>query len=144
MPLPVEPDMPPPVEPVGAGSWPRDEQANAPIPPMIRMPRYRFMCFLPSDAKYLVVKVSDTGVGIALQDLGRRFREFEQLPHLGGVRPEGTGLGLALTKRLVELNGGKVEVQSAGQGVDVSRCTSPCARPTNRGPSAFTDIAVGM
>jgi PAS domain S-box-containing protein len=61
---------------------------------------------------YLVVKVADTGVGISREDLPRLFREFEQLPQPGGVRPEGTGLGLALTKRLVELHGGKVEVES--------------------------------
>ena len=57
-------------------------------------------------------EVSDTGVGIARDDLPRLFREFEQLPQPGGVRPEGTGLGLALSRRLVELHGGKVEVAS--------------------------------
>ena len=65
-----------------------------------------------ADAKHLVVFVADTGVGIAKEDLPRLFREFEQLPQPGGVRPEGTGLGLALTRRLVELHGGKVEVES--------------------------------
>jgi signal transduction histidine kinase len=62
--------------------------------------------------RHIVVKVSDTGVGIAREDLPRLFREFEQLPQPGGIRPEGTGLGLALTKRLVELHGGRVEVDS--------------------------------
>jgi PAS domain S-box-containing protein len=65
-----------------------------------------------ADAKHVVVLVSDTGVGIAKEDLPRLFREFEQLPQPGGVRPEGTGLGLALTRRLVELHGGKVAVES--------------------------------
>ncbi|HMF43186.1 MAG TPA: ATP-binding protein [Polyangia bacterium] len=65
-----------------------------------------------ADAKYLTLLVSDTGVGIAPEDLPRLFREFEQLPQPNGVRPEGTGLGLALTRRLVELHGGKVEVES--------------------------------
>ena len=65
-----------------------------------------------ADAKHLTLTVSDTGVGIAAEDLPRLFREFEQLPQPGGVRPEGTGLGLALTRRLVELHGGKVEVAS--------------------------------
>jgi PAS domain S-box-containing protein len=64
------------------------------------------------EANHLVVLVSDTGVGIARDDLPRLFREFEQLPQPGGVRPEGTGLGLALSRRLVELHGGKVEVTS--------------------------------
>ena len=46
---------------------------------------------------HLVVSVADTGVGIAREDLPRLFREFEQLPQPGGVRPEGTGLACALT-----------------------------------------------
>jgi signal transduction histidine kinase len=56
-------------------------------------------------------------VGISAENLPRLFREFEQIPQVGGVRPEGTGLGLALTKRLVELHGGAVQVESQlGQG----------------------------
>jgi PAS domain S-box-containing protein len=66
-----------------------------------------------ADDQHLIVTVSDTGVGIAHEDLPRLFREFEQLRQPGGVRPEGTGLGLALTRRLVELHGGRVEVESA-------------------------------
>jgi PAS domain S-box-containing protein len=65
-----------------------------------------------ADAKHVVVLVADTGVGIAKEDLPRLFREFEQLPQPNGARPEGTGLGLALTRRLVELHGGKVAVES--------------------------------
>ncbi len=65
-----------------------------------------------ADARSLVVSVSDTGIGIARGDLPRLFREFEQLPQPNGMRPEGTGLGLALTRRLVELHGGRVEVES--------------------------------
>jgi len=65
-----------------------------------------------ADGQHLVIMVADTGVGIAREDLPRLFREFEQLPQPGGIRPEGTGLGLALTRRLVELHGGKVEVVS--------------------------------
>jgi signal transduction histidine kinase len=54
------------------------------------------------------VEVEDTGMGIAPQDIGRLFQDFHQLD--GGLSKEiqGTGLGLALTKRLVEAQGGKV------------------------------------
>jgi signal transduction histidine kinase len=56
-------------------------------------------------------------VGISAENLPRLFHEFEQIPQARGVRPEGTGLGLALTKRLVALHGGEVSVESkVGQG----------------------------
>ncbi|GIX24011.1 MAG: hypothetical protein KatS3mg122_1242 [Caldimonas sp.] len=66
---------------------------------------------------WLKLSVSDTGIGIAPQDLGHLFEAFRQLD--GGLsrRYEGTGLGLALTRKLVELHGGRIEVQSTpGQG----------------------------
>jgi PAS domain S-box-containing protein len=61
-------------------------------------------------------RVTDTGMGIREEDLSRLFREFERIEHRG-PKPEGTGLGLALTKRLVELHGGTIQVESLiGQG----------------------------
>jgi two-component system, cell cycle sensor histidine kinase PleC len=60
----------------------------------------------------VAISVSDTGIGIAGKDMGRLFRAFEQLEQPGGVKPEGTGLGLALTKRLVEMHGGTINVAS--------------------------------
>lgn len=62
--------------------------------------------------------VADTGIGIRSEDLPRLFRDFEQLetPEMS-EKPEGTGLGLALTKRLVELHGGRIDVESRlGEG----------------------------
>jgi PAS domain S-box-containing protein len=69
---------------------------------------------LQVELQQAVVEVSctDTGTGIRAEDLPRLFREFEQLDHGSGDKPEGTGLGLALTKRLVELHGGRVTVSS--------------------------------
>jgi signal transduction histidine kinase len=70
-----------------------------------------------TEGERIAIEVADTGVGIAPENLSRLFREFEQIPQARGVRPEGTGLGLALTKRLVALHGGEVEVTSkVGQG----------------------------
>ena len=61
--------------------------------------------------------VQDTGIGIRREDLPRLFRDFEQLESGAARRYEGTGLGLALTKRFVELQGGTIEVESEyGQG----------------------------
>ena len=83
-------------------------------------------------------------MGIAREDLPRLFREFEQLPQPGGVRPEGTGLGLALTRRLVELHGGKVEVESElGKGSNFSVLLP--LRSSEESTSVRTgEMAVGM
>jgi signal transduction histidine kinase len=56
--------------------------------------------------------VKDTGIGIRQEDMGRLFREFEQLEGGASRRFEGTGLGLALTKKLVEYQGGSIGVES--------------------------------
>ena len=58
------------------------------------------------------IAVIDTGIGIAEADLGRLFGEFQQLPVGPGGKREGTGLGLALTKRFAALHGGGVAVES--------------------------------
>jgi PAS domain S-box-containing protein len=57
-------------------------------------------------------RVTDTGIGIKAEDLPRLFHEFEQLETGTARRYEGTGLGLALTKRLVEMHGGQISVES--------------------------------
>jgi PAS domain S-box-containing protein len=68
------------------------------------------------DGELICWRISDTGTGICEEDVARLFREFERLEH-SGPKPEGTGLGLALTKRLVELHGGTIHVESKpGQG----------------------------
>ena len=65
----------------------------------------------------LFMSVSDTGVGVPLEDQRRIFDEFEQLESGKAMTHSGTGLGLALTRRLAELHGGRVWVESEpGQG----------------------------
>jgi signal transduction histidine kinase/DNA-binding response OmpR family regulator len=64
----------------------------------------------------LVVEVSDTGPGVAAEDHQRIFDSFQQGARLPG-QTEGTGLGLTLSKRILELHGGRIWVESeAGQG----------------------------
>jgi signal transduction histidine kinase/ActR/RegA family two-component response regulator len=63
------------------------------------------------------LEVEDTGIGIRPEDLGRLFVEFQQLDSSTTKKYPGTGLGLALTKRIVEAQGGAVGVRSApGKG----------------------------
>ncbi|TMF60049.1 MAG: hypothetical protein E6I20_14630, partial [Chloroflexi bacterium] len=63
------------------------------------------------------VTVRDTGIGIAPEDQQRIFEEFSQVGRDPERSREGTGLGLTLSKRYVELHGGKIWVESApGQG----------------------------
>ncbi len=64
----------------------------------------------------LRVAVIDTGVGIKPEDFPRLFQEFVQLETTRAQRHEGTGLGLALTKKLVELHGGRIWAASEGEG----------------------------
>jgi len=64
----------------------------------------------------LLCSVTDTGIGIAPEDLPRIFREFEQVDSSYARQYGGTGLGLPLTKRLVELHGGRIWAESTGVG----------------------------
>jgi signal transduction histidine kinase/DNA-binding response OmpR family regulator len=81
----------------------------------------------------LVVQVADTGVGVPAEDRDRIFDSFQQ-----GTRhseqTEGTGLGLTLSKRILELHGGRIWVESeAGKG-----STFGFALPTRSGEPALT------
>lgn len=70
-----------------------------------------------SGANGLSIRIRDNGIGIRPGDLGKLFVEFQQLDSGSARRYEGTGLGLALTKKLVEFQKGSVTVESAkGKG----------------------------
>lgn len=61
--------------------------------------------------------VEDSGIGISPENLKNLFVEFRQLDATNSKTHQGTGLGLALTKRIVEAHGGQIEVRSqAGIG----------------------------
>jgi signal transduction histidine kinase/CheY-like chemotaxis protein len=67
---------------------------------------------LPEGPEHFRVEVADTGIGIAADDLPRLFTEFLQLDAGYSKQHQGTGLGLALTRRLVNAQGGTVGVRS--------------------------------
>jgi two-component system cell cycle sensor histidine kinase PleC len=84
------------------------------------------------------VSVTDTGIGIAAEDLARLAKPFEQVESQHAKTTQGTGLGLALTKSLVEMHDGALEMTSTpGEGTTVSFIL-----PINQsGLSALRDFA---
>jgi signal transduction histidine kinase len=84
------------------------------------------------------IDVEDTGVGIPSEQLGKLFVEFQQLDASAAKRHQGTGLGLALTKRIVEGHGGRVAVRSTpGHGSTFS-AVLPRAMPPDMQDSGPT------
>jgi len=64
------------------------------------------------DGAFIEISVKDTGVGIKDEDIPKLFQTFTQLESVYTKKYEGTGLGLALTRKLVELHGGRIWVKS--------------------------------
>jgi CheY-like chemotaxis protein len=72
---------------------------------------------MPEQPNTLRLEVQDTGIGIRSEDLNRLFVAFQQLDASMSKKYQGTGLGLVLTRRIVEAQGGSVGVQSVhGEG----------------------------
>jgi signal transduction histidine kinase len=64
----------------------------------------------------IVVQVRDQGAGLSPEDISRLFGRFQRLSAKPTAGETSTGLGLSIVKRIVDLHGGRVTVQSAGQG----------------------------
>src|SRR5688572_6453130 len=71
---------------------------------------------ITSPGGWLMVDVKDTGIGIKPEDQDRIFAQFEQLDSSYARQQQGTGLGLTLTRKLVEAHGGGISVRSDGEG----------------------------
>ncbi|MFA5160642.1 MAG: PAS domain S-box protein [Elusimicrobiales bacterium] len=65
-----------------------------------------------NSARYLLVSVRDTGIGIAREDMGRLFKPFAQVEANAARNYEGSGLGLVMVKKLVELHNGRLFAES--------------------------------
>jgi two-component system cell cycle sensor histidine kinase PleC len=86
----------------------------------------------------LAIEVRDTGIGIAPKDISRAMAPFGQVDNTLSRKYEGTGLGLPLTRKFVELMGGKFDIQSeVGKGTTIT-ITLP---KESRGKPAPADVA---
>jgi CheY-like chemotaxis protein len=87
------------------------------------------------DGDFMEITVTDSGIGIKKEDIPKLFKEFTQIGSVYTKGVEGTGLGLALTKHMVELHGGRVWVKSEiGTGSQFS-FTLPITQAATKEPS---------
>ena len=74
----------------------------------------------------LIISVCDTGIGIPSESLDQIFTKFYRVPDQGETRPEGTGLGLHISRRIIEAHGGRIWAESTmGEG-STFRLALPC------------------
>lgn len=91
-----------------------------------------------SNGGFLKVSVIDTGIGIRPEDFERIFEEFQQTEEAFALRKVGTGLGLPISKKFVELHGGKLWVESKpghGAAFHFTLPVAPEVRPLPEVPS---------
>ena len=97
-----------------------------------------------SPSPRLRIAVTDTGIGIAPENLKKLFQPFIQIDSALNRQYEGTGLGLALVKRLVELHGGSVGLTSE---IGVGSCFTielPCTPVSTRQPEPIPPATLGL
>ncbi|MEA3273411.1 MAG: HAMP domain-containing sensor histidine kinase [Patescibacteria group bacterium] len=70
---------------------------------------------LEKKSRFIKVAVSDTGIGIELDEVPKLFEKFSRGKEIHKLYTEGTGLGLFITKKIVEAHNGKVSVKSSGK-----------------------------
>jgi PAS domain S-box-containing protein len=88
--------------------------------------------------EFLEIKVIDTGIGIASENIQKLFKPFIQIDSALNRQYEGTGLGLALVKQLVELHGGQVELTSKLGGGSCFSISLPYAIDTSLSSGIIT------
>jgi len=106
-------------------------RTNAPLP----VPSDRAgdqLRLAPRDSVWIAV--SDTGIGIQQEDMGKLFQEFSQVDSSASRQQQGTGLGLALSRRFVELHGGTIGAESVYGKGSTFWFILPVEGPFRRGP----------
>ncbi len=86
-----------------------------------------------ADAGGIAIEVHDTGIGIAEEDIPKALAPFVQVDRSLARKHEGTGLGLPLTNRLVELHGGRLDLESELGGGTTARIVFPASRVIRSG-----------
>ena len=86
------------------------------------------------DGKHCVIKISDTGIGMSKETAARVFLRFYRGENAKHTDNEGMGIGLFMAKNIVEKQGGKISVESEGEGKGsiFSVCLPLCKNSTNR------------
>lgn len=91
----------------------------------------------------LRIIISDSGIGMSRDAVGRAFDPFWQAEHAYHRKHEGTGLGLAITKRLVELHGGSIDIASTPGGGTTVTIVLPDLHAVLDPPSAARNVVNG-
>lgn len=91
-----------------------------------------------AEGEKVIVRVFDTGIGMDQSTAGRIFQPYEQGAEQADTNAAGFGLGLAITKQLVELHRGELTVSSTPNVGSVFRFTLPVAQPADAEPTANT------
>ncbi len=101
-----------------------------------------------SDARGIVLRVRDTGIGIPEEKLATVFSAFEQVDNDSTRQYNGTGLGLAISRRLVDLMGGQIQLQSSpGKGSEftITLPLEECSPPkSSNGPKLLSVAPAGL
>jgi PAS domain S-box-containing protein len=105
------------------------------------------VCAVPEGSDRFRLEVRDSGIGIRPEDIDKLFVEFQQLDASSAKKYKGTGLGLALTRRIVEAQGGQVGVTSVpGMGSTffavLPRCSPGVAAPPAPGSPRGASVHV--
>ncbi|MDQ6787317.1 MAG: HAMP domain-containing histidine kinase, partial [Acidobacteriota bacterium] len=69
-----------------------------------------------ADKKTVEIRIIDSGIGIVPKEAKRIFKRFYRVPNLSTQKAKGTGLGLYIVQAIVKKHGGKISIESAGEG----------------------------